>query len=31
MSSIDKSVPLTEAINIFINEDIEELLVWDET
>lgn len=30
MSSIDKSVPLTDAINIFINEDIEELLVWDE-
>jgi predicted transcriptional regulator len=30
MSSIDKSVSLIDAINIFISEDIEELLVWDE-
>lgn len=30
MSSIDKSVSLIEAINIFVSEDIEELLVWDE-
>lgn len=29
MSSIDKSVSLIEAINIFVSEDIEELLVWD--
>lgn len=30
MSSMDKSVSLIEAINIFVSEDIEELLVWDE-
>jgi hypothetical protein len=30
MSSIDKSVSLIDAINIFVSEDIEELLVWDE-
>lgn len=28
--SIDKSVPLYEAINILISENLEELLVWDE-
>ena len=30
MCSIDKSVNLVTAINIFINEGVDELLVWDE-
>lgn len=30
MCSIDKSVPFLDAINIMVNEEIEELLVWDE-
>jgi hypothetical protein len=31
MCSIDKSVSLIEAINIFISEGVDELLVWDES
>ncbi len=30
MCSIDKTVSLISAINIFINEGVDELLVWDE-
>ena len=30
MCSIDKSVSIVSAINIFINEQVDELLVWDE-
>lgn len=31
VSSINKESPIYDAINIIINEDIEELLVWDES
>ena len=30
LNSVDKSVPLLQAINIIISEDLEELLVWDQ-
>lgn len=30
MCSIDKTVSLVNAINIFISEGVDELLVWDE-
>ena len=29
MCSIDKSVSLIKAINIFVSEGVDELLVWD--